>query len=111
MLTFCETYLCNQPAQYFIGPKDGPLMLKMNLCKDCKQSVLDGLIKEDEEYVLERVKQIKEETSIAGAKERYGGKEFPCDKCGEIFYSPPMLASHVKKAHKAGEVEEKSTAQ
>ena len=108
MMTYCETYLCNQQAKYFIGREDGPLMIKMNLCEGCKQSILDHLIKEDRDKILDKIQKMKEEEWVADAKERYGGKEYKCKQCDEIFYSPPMLASHVKATHGAGEVQVKS---
>ena len=109
MLTFCETYLCNKPADYFIGPKDGPLKLKMNLCGDCRESILEEFIIEDMDYVSEKVKAMKERVMIEKAKEKYGGKEYFCKKCDQVFYSPSMLATHAKDAHRSEEVEEKSS--
>jgi len=110
MLTFCETYLCNKPANYFMGPINGPLKLMMNVCGDCRDSVLMGFIEEDPDVVLEKVREYKETQAIKDAKAKYNGKEFPCKKCGKVFYSPPMLASHTREVHKSEEVEEKSSA-
>ena len=94
MVVFCDTFNCHQRALYFIGNPVGPMMQYMNLCQECRDSILRSLIDEDRQGVTDMISNIELEERIAREKETHGGKEFPCKYCGEIFYSPNSLGIH-----------------
>lgn len=110
VIVFCETYLCRNPAKYFIGNPHGPLMLHKNICEECKQSIIKGLLQTDRKKILEKVDEIDAEVRIAKDKEQYNGKEFPCKHCGDISYSPASLAAHMRYCEKAKNAKEKEKA-
>jgi len=96
MKVFCDTYLCRTPAQYFVGSPKGPLMLLMNLCQDCRDSILNTLIDQDRQGLSKRIEELEASDRINKEKKEHGGKEFPCKHCGEIYWSPRSLGAHVK---------------
>ena len=99
----CETFSCFESAAYFIGRPDGPRNLAMNLCSRCYRSLVDSIILLEGEALLQRIKELEQEEIVRMDKETYGGREFACKECGEVFYSPQRLGAHVKSAHR-GEV-------
>ncbi len=96
----CDIFSCYQPATHFIGRPDGPRNLPMNLCKRCYQSLVDSIIVREGENLLKRKEELERDENIRKDKETYGGREFVCKQCGEIFYSPQRLGVHVRTAHK-----------
>ena len=91
----CETFCCFQPATYFIGRPDGPRNMYTNLCQSCKDSLVDGLIHNEKEALLQRIKDL--EKIERQEKEKKEGKEYNCQYCGQgPFYSGLALANHVR---------------
>lgn len=100
MKIFCETFNCRNPAEYFIGHPEGPLMLLRNICGECRESIMDALIEEDRQGLFERISRLEEQDEEKRLKETHDGREFPCPHCDEVFYSPAKLGGHVKSKHK-----------
>lgn len=96
----CDIFSCIEPATEFIGRPDGPRNLAINLCAGCYRSVLDSIIEREGSALWERKKELEAEESTRKDKEAYGGKEFVCSECGEIFYAPHKLGSHKNQVHK-----------
>ncbi len=99
MQTHCDTFSCFNQAKWFVGRPDGPYNLLANLCDECKNNLIKSIIELEEENILKILKEIETERITERDKREYGGKKFPCKECGEIFYSPVSLATHVKSAH------------
>lgn len=98
----CDIFSCIQPATHVIGRPDGPRNMPMNLCKNCYDSLVESIIVTEGEMLLRRKEALEKEESDRKSKEAYGGREFECKYCGEIFYSPQKLGAHVRVSH--GEV-------
>jgi len=90
----CETFCCYKPAAYFIGRPDGPRNLFLNLCQECKDSLIDSIIHSEKEALLNRIKEIEKQEREE--REKQEGKEYTCKYCGKVFYSALALANHVR---------------
>ncbi len=102
----CDTFNCLNIAYYFIGNPVGPLMKHINLCEQCRESLINTLIDQDRKGLLERIEALEATDRITKEKDEHGGKEFPCKHCGEVFWSPRTLGAHTKNcAAKQKEVE------
>ncbi len=97
----CEIFSCFDSATRVVGRPDGPRSLAVNLCERCYQSIVDSLIINEGERLLERKLELEHEEAVRKEKETYGGREFTCQTCGEVYYSPQRLGICVREHNRA----------
>lgn len=120
----CDVFSCFQPAKWFIGRRDGPYNLCLNLCDKCLNDIIstipaemiqqnppEGTVLVSAEY-LEYLEGIeRQRIDFAATKEgepktfcesKQG--EFMCDYpgCGRTFASKNALIAHQRVHKKEG---------